>query len=1221
MSPVLTESGDVMIPYRKQIIFVVVSIVICVALIVSIFFQARRGALREMNERQKIYAALAAKGIGSVLDQNLAVLQALSQSNRVIRMEEDGKTVLQAALQGSGKYVQGITRVNRHGKIVYTFPTVPGAVGTDISGQPHIREALQTKKPVVSDIFDALQGFRTMAVHVPVFRGKTFDGTVGFLIAFSDLAKEYLNNLYIPGSRYALLVNSRGKIIHCINPAHSGRPALAYFQNDFEAAVMVRDMISGKEGETTVADAHFSDGPIKSRRAHAVYAPLRVGNGYWSVAVVSTEHLMLPWAKNIRTQLLVLALMLIVFLVLTVYTIARLRSAAVERQQRKKIEDDLLDSAREISDLYHNAPCGYLSLDANAAIVRINDRLLAWLGYTREELLGHSSDGILAPGSRPIFAETFARLKEEGLARDIEYEMMRKDQTPFPVLVNATAVTDADGRFVMSRTMVLDVTQRRAQEERLRESEELYRTALESTSDGVTILQDGKYVYVSRKFLDTMGVERDAILDRPLGVLAGPDAQAGLKAFLERHPQSVPAPDINVTRVLKTDGSVTYLQSSSVDIVYQRKPAILTFIKDITKQREAEQALRESEELYRTALEKSNDGITIIQNGAYVYANHRLLRTIGREEAGILGLPLGIYTHPDDRDMVKRYYEARKRGEWAPSSYDMRVLKPDGSVITININAVAITYRGAPATLSFVLDITERKRAEDALRQSEERYRTIIESIDDDYFETDLQGRITFFNKSVGWAGYTREELIGISNHRYARPDMAEKIEKAFRRIYQDGKPGRILDYEIIRKDGSLAHLELSVSLIRDARGKPVGFRGISRDVTERFKMEHERKKLTEQLYQAQKMEAIGTLAGGIAHDFNNLLMGIQGYTSLMLLETRASEASHEQLSAVQTLVQSGANLTRQLLGFARAGRTEVVSTNLNDLIAKTVRLFSRTRREIRMCEKYDPDLWTADVDRGQIEQVLLNMFVNAWQAMPGGGSLYLETENVFLDETTARIHNLQTGRYVKTAVTDTGVGMDETTRQRIFDPFFSTKGMGRGTGLGLASAYGIIKGHSGMISVYSEKGKGATFNIYLPASFNEPDEEETAETEPPGGRETILLVDDEKVITEVTGKLLEELGYRILTAGGGQEAVDLYRQKHAEIDLVILDMIMPGLGGSAAFDGMKAVNPSVRVILSSGYSLNGKAQAIMDKGVRFFLQKPYRLYDLAQKIREALSD
>jgi two-component system cell cycle sensor histidine kinase/response regulator CckA len=1210
-----------MVSYKKQIIFVVISILVCIALIVSIFFQARRGAAREMNERQKIYARLAAKGIGSVLDQNLAVLKALSLSNRVIRMEEDGKALLRATLQGSGKYVQSVSRISPRGKIVYTFPSVPGVIGTDISGQPHIREALQTKKPVVSDSFKAVQGFPSVAVHVPVFRGKTFDGTVGFLIAFTDLAKDYLDNLYLPGDRFALLINSRGKIIHCINPAHSGHPALAYFQNEREAEGMVKGMIDGKEGEATLNDAHLSDRETKPQRVHAVYAPLRVGNGYWSVAVMSTERLMLPWAKNIRTQLLVLALMVIVFFTLTVYAAARLRSAAVEAQKRRKIEDDLLDSAREISDLYHNAPCGYLSFDASAHIVRINDRLLSWLGYTREELLGHSGDRILAPGSRPIFAETFARLKEEGLARDVEYEMMRKDQTTFSVLVNTTAITDAGGRFVMSRTMVLDITKRRVQEERLRESEELYRKAIESTSDGVTIIQDGKYVYVSRKFLDTMGVDRDAIIDRPLGILAGPDAQAGLKAFLNRHPQSAPAQDINITRVPKADGSVIYLQSSSVDIVYRGKPAILTFIKDITKERDAQQALRESEELYRTALEKSNDGITIIQNGAYVYANHRLLRTIGREETGILGLPLGSYTHPDDRDMVERYYEARKKGEWAPSSYDMRVLKPDGSVITININAVAITYRGEPATLSFVLDITERKRAEEALRQSEERYRTIIESIDDDYFETDLQGRITFFNKSVGWAGYTREELIGISNDRYARPDMAEKIEKAFRRIYQDGKPGRILDYEIIRKDGSLAHLELSVSLIRDARGKPVGFRGISRDVTERFKMEHERKKLTEQLYQAQKMEAIGTLAGDIAHDFNNLLMGIQGYTSLMLLETRASEASHEQLSAVQTLVQSGANLTRQLLGFARAGRNAVVSTNLNDLVAKTIKLFSRTRKEIRIFEKYRPDLWTADVDRGQIEQVLLNMFVNAWQAMPGGGSLYLETENVVLDDAQAKISSVKTGRYARIAVTDTGVGMDETTRQRIFDPFFTTKGMGRGSGLGLASAYGIIKGHSGMISVYSEKGKGSTFNIYLPASFSKLEEEETSEAEPPGGEETILLVDDEKVITEVTGRLLEELGYRILTAGSGQEAVALYTEKHAAIDLVILDMIMPGLSGSATFDRLKAVNPAVRVILSSGYSQNGKAQAIMDKGVRFFLQKPYRLYDLAKKIREALSD
>jgi signal transduction histidine kinase/ActR/RegA family two-component response regulator len=416
--------------------------------------------------------------------------------------------------------------------------------------------------------------------------------------------------------------------------------------------------------------------------------------------------------------------------------------------------------------------------------------------------------------------------------------------------------------------------------------------------------------------------------------------------------------------------------------------------------------------------------------------------------------------------------------------------------------------------------------------------------------------------------------------------------------------------------------VEVSLSFIRDKDRKPVEILIVTRDITERKQAEDAKVKLEDQLQQAQKFEAIGTLAGGIAHDFNNLLMGIQGRVSLLSLDFEASNPHLEHINALEEYIRSATSLTRQLLGFARGGKYEVKPVDVNELLSSSSAMFGRTKKEIQIHTKCQTSALVVEADRGQIEQVLLNLYVNAWQAMPpDGGHLYLETKIVTLDEAICKPRQVEPGRYVKVSITDTGAGMDEATRLRVFDPFFTTKEKGRGTGLGLASAYGIIKNHGGMITVYSEVGHGTTFNIYLPVSDKDAHREVPIEGGLIKGSATILLVDDEELIIDVGQAMLERLGYRVMVCRGGQEAVKEITDMGNKIDLVILDMVMPGMDGGTTFDQIREIQPDMPVILSSGYAINGHADKIMRRGCNGFIQKPYNISELSQKIRKVLDE
>jgi two-component system, cell cycle sensor histidine kinase and response regulator CckA len=534
-------------------------------------------------------------------------------------------------------------------------------------------------------------------------------------------------------------------------------------------------------------------------------------------------------------------------------------------------------------------------------------------------------------------------------------------------------------------------------------------------------------------------------------------------------------------------------------------------------------------------------------------------------------------------------------------------------------------------------EIERRRKTEEILSAEHEKHVSMLDGIPIPAFVIDRAYEVVLWNRSSAiYTGKTKESMLGkrltLGFLNQGKPclSLAELLlEMNDNEIIQKYGPKGVKKSEILPGAIELTRpiwpaeeertVFIQAARIYNPRGEMVGAIQTAQDITLRRRGEEERKRLESQLLQAQKMEAVGTLAGGITHNFNNLLMGIQGYASLMLMGMDKSHPHYEKLRAIEDQVQSGADLSRQLLGFARGGRYEVKPTDLNELIGKAAAMFGRTKKEILIHEKYAKNIWIVDVDRGQIEQVLLNLFVNAWQAMPGGGELFLATENIALDASAIGPYELKSGPYVKLSITDTGVGMDENTRRRIFDPFFTTKGMGRGTGLGLASTYGIIKGHEGFINVYSERGHGATFNIYLPASHKKMIGEDNASGDTRTGDETILVVDDEDMIADVTRDMLEGLGYHVLVARSGQEAVEIYEANPGTIDLVILDMIMPGMNGGETFDRIKSLNADVKVILSSGYSINDMAKAIMERGVRSFLQKPFRLDILSQRIRDAL--
>jgi two-component system, cell cycle sensor histidine kinase and response regulator CckA len=612
------------------------------------------------------------------------------------------------------------------------------------------------------------------------------------------------------------------------------------------------------------------------------------------------------------------------------------------------------------------------------------------------------------------------------------------------------------------------------------------------------------------------------------------------------------------------------------------------------------------------SLSRLSDHVIVEVNKAFLeLSEYNRREIVGRtwREVGLLGVP-------EERARLLKILndEGEVRG------FPLECRTKTGRCLPIQVSVRPLRLADETLLISICQDVSSQKAVELALRESEARYRLLAENSTDVIWTMELDGRLTYVSPSVRTVlGFSPEELVDRPFDEYLTPESARKFRDRLTRELALPPEKRVrvslIECRQRRRDGVLVDIEMSTSWVFDDRGEVVGLQGTSRDVTSRTKLQ-------EQLRQSQKMEAVGLLAGGVAHDFNNILTSMTMSSEMALRELPADSPAAGGFRQILELTQRASGLTRQLLTFSRQQPLRSVSTGVNRLIENLLKMIRRLIGEdiqLHFSAEASPDVILADP--GQIEQVLINLAVNARDAMPDGGHLFIRTATESLEEgCPARHAPAAPGWYVAIDVTDTGHGMDRETSDRIFDPFFTTKEKGKGTGLGLSTVYGIVRGHDGFLSVDSVPGEGTTFRIWLPLSEQPVPAASAADPqEMPGGHETLLVVEDEDSLRELITRMFESRGYRILPAAHPAEALEVFREVEGRIDLLVTDIVMPGGTGVDLFRRLKELKPGLRVLFMSGYTDRAVLHREVLEPNMPFLQKPFRMHELAERVRRLL--
>ena len=889
--------------------------------------------------------------------------------------------------------------------------------------------------------------------------------------------------------------------------------------------------------------------------------------------------------------------------------------------EQKKFEEALEKSEEKYRELVQNANSIIMRRDIAGGVTFFNEFAQHFFGYTEKEIIGKNVVGTIVPEYESTGRSLKSLIEDIGInpdchANNINENMNRKGERFWIAWTNKPVYND-EGQVIEILCIGNDITERKRAEEELRREKNFSQTLVQSSpAFFVAISPDGKTIMMNDALLTALGYTGAEVAGRDYLTTFVPESDRGplSETFLDIvHLQKS---TVNENHILTRQGGQLLVEWHGRPIFNETGEMEYFFGVgiDITDRKRAEARLRESEELYRVAIESSNDGVALLKGADLIYANQKYLNMFGYdnlEEA--LHTDRFLRIHPDDRQIVKDYTAKRQKGEPAPSSYECRGIGKTGETIYMEVSVTKVIYLGEPAFLAYLRDVTERKT------QEEERAKlwSAVERAGEGVFMLTPDKHYSYVNMAFcSTYDFTREELLGESTAIM----RSDRHPKSFHNSIWNGlREGKTYSGRQTRKkkDGTLIDVETTIAPVLDASGAVIHYVGVERNITEQLQIE-------DQLRQAQKMEAIGTLAGGIAHDFNNILSAIIGYGEMLdIFHSAECPQIKPELQEILKAAFRAKDLVQQILTFSRKTKQERMSLDILPVIKESLKfLRASLPSTIEIIQSLDPKLGPVLADPTQMQQVVMNLCTNAAHAMREmGGVLEVRlTEVVIGKENGEKVLKLAPGLYARLTVKDSGHGIPPEILPKIFDPYFTTKEMGEGTGLGLAIVEGIVKGHGGTITVESKPGGGTVFQVFIPIrERQEIDFHQATTTQIPKGQGRILLVDDEPALTNMGQEILTILGYEVEALTSSATALEHVRQHPQQYDLAILDLTMPQMTGVELARNILQLRADLPIILTSGFAEQLSQEESKNAGIRALLKKPFRLKTLAETVNQVL--